>query len=227
MKQRIKFAAANSVRVSRTFVCGKREFLQGQLKSVQDGQSFGQAHLSLVHDEQSSVQALLILVQDRRSFVRDGLNFVQLERSLVQVQSACERCGACRRRLRLERLARYCARPPIAMERLEPLADGRLLYRFKRSWRDGTTHVVLDPLELLEKLAALACTPSSLDEVRRCACPGRQMETPDRAGIVVTFSIMWPERRLLEDLSATTPGQTMLPVWPNYHSSDSRGRFMV
>ena len=38
-------------------------------------------------------------------------------------------------RQRLERLARYCARPPIAMERLEPLADGRLLYRFKRPWR--------------------------------------------------------------------------------------------
>jgi hypothetical protein len=58
-------------------------------------------------------------------------------------------------RSRLERLARYCARPPIAMERLEPHADGRVLYRFKRPWRDGTTHVLMDPLELLEKLAAL------------------------------------------------------------------------
>jgi hypothetical protein len=35
-------------------------------------------------------------------------------------------------RPRLERLARYCARPPIAMERIEPHTDGRLLYRFKR-----------------------------------------------------------------------------------------------
>jgi hypothetical protein len=41
------------------------------------------------------------------------------------------------------------------MERLEPLADGRLPYRFKRAWRDGTTHIVMDPLELLEKLSAL------------------------------------------------------------------------
>ena len=62
-------------------------------------------------------------------------------------------------RTRLERLARYCARPPIAMERLEPLADGRLLYRFKRAWRDGTTHIVMDPLELLEKLSALVPAP--------------------------------------------------------------------
>ena len=60
---------------------------------------------------------------------------------------------------RLERLARYCARPPIATERLERLADGRLLYRFKRPWRDGTTHVVFEPLELLEKLSALVPPP--------------------------------------------------------------------
>ena len=55
-------------------------------------------------------------------------------------------------RPRLERLARYCARAPIAMDRLERLVDGRLLYRFKRPWRDGTTHIVMEPLELLAKL---------------------------------------------------------------------------
>jgi putative transposase/transposase-like zinc-binding protein len=62
-------------------------------------------------------------------------------------------------RVRLERLARYCARPPVALERLEQLAGGRLLYRFKRAWRDGTTHIVLDPLEMIEKLAALIPAP--------------------------------------------------------------------
>ena len=45
------------------------------------------------------------------------------------------------------------------MERLEPVADGRLLYRFKRPWRDGTTHILMDPLELLEKLSALVPAP--------------------------------------------------------------------
>ena len=39
------------------------------------------------------------------------------------------------------------------------MADGRLLYRFKRPWRDGTTHIILLPLELLEKLAALVPVP--------------------------------------------------------------------
>jgi len=62
-------------------------------------------------------------------------------------------------RERLERLCRYCARPPIATERLEALADGRLLYRFKRPWRDGTTHIVMEPLELMEKLTALIPAP--------------------------------------------------------------------
>ena len=58
-------------------------------------------------------------------------------------------------RPRLERLARYCTRPPNALERLETLDDGQLLHRFKRACRDGTTHIVMDPLELLEKLSAL------------------------------------------------------------------------
>jgi Putative transposase len=62
-------------------------------------------------------------------------------------------------RARLERLAQYCARPPVAMERLEVLADARLLYRFKRAWRNGTTHIILTPLEMLEKLSALIPAP--------------------------------------------------------------------
>ena len=64
-------------------------------------------------------------------------------------------------RQRLERLAQYCARPPIAMERLEPLSDGRLLYRFKRPWSNGTTHVILGPLELMEKLVAIVPAPKA------------------------------------------------------------------
>ena len=37
--------------------------------------------------------------------------------------------------------------------------DFRLLYRLKRPWRNGTTHVVFEPLELIEKLAALVPPP--------------------------------------------------------------------
>jgi hypothetical protein len=61
-------------------------------------------------------------------------------------------------RMRLERLCRYAGRPPVT-ERLSVLPDGRLLYRLKHRWRDGTTHVILEPLELVEKLAALVPPP--------------------------------------------------------------------
>jgi hypothetical protein len=64
-----------------------------------------------------------------------------------------------RDRRRLERLCRYVARPPVATERLSRLEDGRLLYRLKHRWRDGTTHVIFEPGELLERLAALVPPP--------------------------------------------------------------------
>jgi hypothetical protein len=62
-------------------------------------------------------------------------------------------------RHRLERLSRYGARPPVATERLSRLEDGRLLYRLKHRWRDGTTHVLFTPSELARKLAALVPPP--------------------------------------------------------------------
>jgi hypothetical protein len=54
----------------------------------------------------------------------------------------------------LERLARYAGRPPLATERLTLLHDGRLLYRLKHRWQDGTTHVIYEPMGLMERLAA-------------------------------------------------------------------------
>jgi len=62
-------------------------------------------------------------------------------------------------RVRLERLARYAGRPPLATERLSLQPDGRLLYRLKRRWRDGTSHVIYEPLELVERLAAFVPPP--------------------------------------------------------------------
>ena len=70
-----------------------------------------------------------------------------------------EVCVPARNRLRLEQLCRYVARPPLAQERLSLLPDGRLLYRLKRRWRNGTTHVVFEPLEFIGKLAALVPPP--------------------------------------------------------------------
>jgi len=60
----------------------------------------------------------------------------------------------------LERLIRYCARPPFALERLSRINDAEaLVYRLPKPLPDGRTELVLTPLELLERLAALIPPP--------------------------------------------------------------------
>jgi Putative transposase len=48
---------------------------------------------------------------------------------------------------------------PLAHERLEEHGDGRLRYRFKRAWRNGTYAVQLDPLDLIARRVALIPPP--------------------------------------------------------------------
>jgi len=62
-------------------------------------------------------------------------------------------------RTRLEHLCRYLLRPPVPEGRLERLADGRIALALGRTWSDGTTHFVFEPVELLERLALLVPRP--------------------------------------------------------------------
>jgi hypothetical protein len=64
-----------------------------------------------------------------------------------------------RRRDQLETVCRYILRPPLAVERLTESTGGQLRYEFRRAWSDGSTALLLDPLELLERLAALVPPP--------------------------------------------------------------------
>jgi len=50
------------------------------------------------------------------------------------------------RRQKLERLCRYVSRPPVATERMVMISSGYLRYALKTPYRDGTTHIVLEPL---------------------------------------------------------------------------------
>ncbi|NIV26487.1 MAG: hypothetical protein GWN45_03780 [Gammaproteobacteria bacterium] len=67
----------------------------------------------------------------------------------------------------IERLVRYCARPPFALERLHALdsspalasPESRLLYRFPKPDVHGRTELLLTPLELLEALAKFVTPP--------------------------------------------------------------------
>ena len=62
-------------------------------------------------------------------------------------------------REKLERLCRYVSRPPVASERLALTASGQVRYTLKTPYRDGTTHIVLEPLDLMARLAALVPKP--------------------------------------------------------------------
>ena len=60
---------------------------------------------------------------------------------------------------KLERLCRYVSRPPVAVDRMALTASGQVRYTLKKPYRDGTTHIVLEPLDLMARLAALVQPP--------------------------------------------------------------------
>ncbi|MBK7249884.1 MAG: transposase [Gammaproteobacteria bacterium] len=62
-------------------------------------------------------------------------------------------------RPKLERLCRYVSRPPVATERMAMTSSGHVRYQLKTPYRDGTTHIVLEPLDFMARLAALVPPP--------------------------------------------------------------------
>lgn len=66
---------------------------------------------------------------------------------------------AAHERKRLEHLCRYITRPALANERVRCDASGQVVLELKTPWRDGTTHLVMSPLQLLQRLAALVPRP--------------------------------------------------------------------
>jgi len=52
-------------------------------------------------------------------------------------------------RAKLERLCRYITRPPGSTKRLSLTRNGRLRYELKTPWRNGTTHVIFEPLDFM------------------------------------------------------------------------------
>ncbi len=56
---------------------------------------------------------------------------------------------------KLEQLCRYITRPAMANERLELNSAGDVVLQLKSPYQDGTTHIVMAPLEFMQRLAAL------------------------------------------------------------------------
>lgn len=62
-------------------------------------------------------------------------------------------------RQKLERLCRYISRPAIGEKRLSLTPNGNVRYQLKTPYRDGTTHVIFEPLDFIARLAALVPKP--------------------------------------------------------------------
>jgi len=59
----------------------------------------------------------------------------------------------------LEQLCRYITWPALSDERIQVNAAGQVELKLKTPWRDGTTHLVMSPLEFMQRLAALVPRP--------------------------------------------------------------------
>ena len=68
------------------------------------------------------------------------------------------RCSADQRK-ELERLCRYITRPALANDRLSRNAKGQVVLRLKSPYRDGTTHIVMQSQEFMQRLAVLVPRP--------------------------------------------------------------------
>ena len=62
-------------------------------------------------------------------------------------------------RQKLERLCRYISRPAVSEKRLSLTPNGNIRYQLKTPYRDGTTHVIFEPLDFIARLAALVPKP--------------------------------------------------------------------
>jgi hypothetical protein len=60
---------------------------------------------------------------------------------------------------KLERLCRYIARPAVSEKRLSLTSTGKVRYELKTPYRNGTTHVIFEPMDFIARLAALVPKP--------------------------------------------------------------------
>ncbi len=67
-------------------------------------------------------------------------------------------CGADERQA-LEQLCRDITRPAFSNERVQTNTAGQVVLKLKTPWRDGTTHLMMSPLEFMQRLAALVPRP--------------------------------------------------------------------
>lgn len=111
-------------------------------------------------------------------------------------------------RKKLERLCRYVARPAISEQRLSLASNGSVVVALKTPYDDGTSHVVLNPLEFMGRLAALVPKPrvnltrfhgvfSPRSKLRSHVVSGKpddQSKQVSESGKSKAYSMTWAQR---------------------------------
>ena len=125
-------------------------------------------------------------------------------------------CEAHQRALR-ERLARYIARPAVAEQRVTVNPQGKALYLLKTPYRDGTTHLIFEPLDFIARLAALVPRPRvNLTRYHGVLAPNHRWRaevTPSGRGRRKGKGTAQPERPAIERHAAMTWAQRLKRVF--------------
>ncbi|MCP4874124.1 MAG: IS91 family transposase [Gammaproteobacteria bacterium] len=120
-------------------------------------------------------------------------------------------------RKKLERLCRYISRPAVAEKRLSLTPNGNIRYQLKTPYRDGTTHVIFEPLDFMARLAALVPRPrANLTRFHGVFAPNskhRALVTPSKRGKSAKRQINGDERSPVEQHAAMTWAQRLKRVF--------------
>ncbi len=206
-----------------THVIAKRvsRFLEREGYLYRDAES---EYLDLVPDEEDAMQGILgASITYRLAFGpnagRKALTLQAIPASDSRQQSSelvSKQSGfslhagvACKsnQRKKLERLCRYITRPAIAEQRLSLASNGNVVVALKTPYDDGTSHVVLSPMEFMGRLAALVPKPrvnltrfhgvfSPNSKLREFVVPTKpvdDLETKDQSGYKA-YSMTWAQR---------------------------------
>jgi hypothetical protein len=107
-------------------------------------------------------------------------------------------------RKELEQLCRYITRPAIANERLKRNRTGQVVLQLKSPYKDGTTHIVMEPLTVwqeylpmrreIRNLSSLFIPDAAIAEIKKATHSFERIEIWSRAGDPMAVGIIGEEK---------------------------------
>ena len=99
---------------------------------------------------------------------------------------------------------RYISRPAVSERRLSLTSGGNVRYQLKTPYRDGTTHVIFEPLDFIARLAALVPKPRvNLTRFHGVFAPNSR----DRAAVTPAKRGKGTQPKALEEGEGETPAE--------------------